>query len=92
MKVTLIKIAGILCLVIGSIIGLGMLIGIPDAISDLSRRYRNSFDIAFFIGNIIGFLIVALIPYLLIKYGLKWSSYKKSSKKIDEIDEIGKGY
>jgi len=91
MKRTLIQIIGVLCLLFGGVIGLGIIISLPSTITSLLIDYKNKLDIPYLIGNIIEFLIVFLISYLLIKYGLKWSSYNKKVKKIDEIDQIGKG-
>ncbi|MBC8756269.1 hypothetical protein H2O64_16465 [Kordia sp. YSTF-M3] len=83
------KVFGYIFLVIGIFISLGLLSSLPKSLKEIFGKSQTGIanDTAYIAGFICGILFLAVIAFLLIRFGLKWISRKPV---IREVDDIGR--
>ena len=72
------KATGIIMVVLGSLIGLGIVAGLPKTLSNISDITAEQGWTAYVFGYIGGQMLAVVVVYLLITYGLRFSNASKN--------------
>ena len=83
------KIFGYIFLVLGIFLSLALLGSLPKSLADILGKSQTGtpYNTGYIAGVLFGMFFLALIAFLLIRFGLKWISKKKASREIHDIGQ-----